>query len=181
MTIFDQPLPVLDRWAKGDPITADHLNEPVTAIKTLARGIGLPSNLYDAARFQNTVMGRVQLRFKVQFGDYLECVEWDGVTEGATLYVAKPYLLRQTPFDTKTRNSITYAYTSVNERTATDASSNTETQVIVPSYVANDVVYAINGITGDLQIQQADTAGATTDLVFIDMNLDGRAWAKKFE
>ena len=81
-------------------------------------------------------------------GDYIMCARVASldasqqpvavaVPEGGTekLYkVWKPWLLRSTPFDTLTRDGVTYAYTGVNIRTATPEEGDAETQKITPSY-----------------------------------------------
>lgn len=108
--------------------------------------------------------------------DHLVCrsLGADGAIYGSDINVAKPYLLRRTPFDGLARNSITYTYSAANVRLADD-DTDTETQVIVPSYVVGDTVYGVS--------VQPD-AGVVVDgaaLRFIDLNLDGRAWAKQSE
>lgn len=81
-----------------------------------------------------------------EFGDYLET---------SIGRVSKPWLLRQSPFENEAFNGVTYAYSSVNERSATDG-VDTETQQITPSYVVGEQLLTLAGV---------------------DLNTAGRCWA----
>ena len=100
------------------------------------------------------------------------------VSTEPTVFIAKPYLLRRTPFDGLTRNDITYAYDSDTQRVATDADDDTETQQVVPSYVAGDVVFAVRDFSGGTGAWTAPTNADPVEVVWQDLNVDGRAWAK---
>lgn len=108
------------------------------------------------------------------FGDYLICRTWNGSDSGNVLIeVAKPYLLRRTPFHGQSRLGIAYQYTSPVTRTAT-RDATTESQVVNPSFANGDVIYAelpIGGGTGVI----AESGKA---IRWLDKNLDARAWAK---
>lgn len=116
-----------------------------------------------------------QFRVKVVGDDSMTCVEWDGTTEGSQETILKPYLLRRTPFDGQTFSisteripatiSVTYNYSSATKRTATSGGV-VETQVIIPRFAVNDIIYAMN----------CEDAGDQ----LIDINADGRAWASIF-
>lgn len=81
-----------------------------------------------------------QFKFKEQFGDYLECVTWDGQNEGEDIVqVAKTHLLRQSEFDGKVRNGIRYEYQTPWERTAFRDEKG-EAQVIISPYVSGDTL-----------------------------------------
>lgn len=119
-------------------------------------------------------------QFKVELvrGDYLLANRWDGVVQsGEEVQIAKPYLLRRTPFDTLTRNGITYNYNSNTKRTATNAAGETEIQVVVPSYVVGDIIYAVNDVDGGTDTYRP----GNVQLVWLEDNRDGRSWAKEFE
>ncbi len=108
-------------------------------------------------------------------GDYLVCLPLRaGLQEIASNYVnvAKNWESRRTPFDGATWNSISYVYSSNSERVATSGDS--ETQVIVPSYVANQEIRATRIIGGT---GVTDSAGGP--VLWEDENRGGRAWAKK--
>lgn len=94
---------------------------------------------------------------------------------GNQLKIAKPYLLRQTPFDGNTLDGLTYSYTDGTERNVDDGTDN-ENQIIVPSYTikTNGVIYAAKGISGGTGVTVDDE-----DLTWLDINVDARAWARK--
>lgn len=171
----------LRRWRMGDPLSAAHLNETVEAVQRLEGGVN-PAEQVRARTTKDPAQVR-QFRILSVEGDYIRCerqvgtYENDGVDD--VWNIAKPYLLRRTPFDgTDGRNSITYAYNSDTERVATDANSDTETQVVVPSYQVGDIVYAIESVKGGTGVQF--TRGSETITVdLLDLNVDGRAWAKQ--
>jgi hypothetical protein len=111
----------------------------------------------------------VQLLYKSSYGDLLICRAWSGTVEGnANIYVAKPYLLRRTPFDGKTRNGTGYVYASDTARTAT-AGGSSITEYVIPYYVVNDILYAcaFRAVFGAITVN------------YLDVNADGRAWAQK--
>ena len=104
--------------------------------------------------------------------EYLTCHVYDWTTEGATsIYVAKPPALRKSQYNGITRNSITYTYVSAQQRTASDG-TNSQTEVIVPSYQDDDVIFAMRADTGVF-----DSGGAP--VVWQDINDWGRAWAEQ--
>lgn len=96
--------------------------------------------------------------------------------EGAnTVRVAKPHLLRKTPWHGTARAGLTLSWTAVNERTSMDAQGRYEKQKIVPAYEVGDVIYASKAVKGGVEI--TPTGGEPTKTDWIDLNLDGRAWA----
>lgn len=117
--------------------------------------------------------GVSQYRVKSVQGDYCTCRTWDGTTEGSTdVYVAKPYKLRNSITSATIDGvSVSYSYTSTVARTAT-ISSTDEDQVIVPRYLSNDLIYAVTSNYTGVSV-------SGTPLTLIDINADGRAWAKE--
>ena len=116
-----------------------------------------------------------QMKVVAEFNDHLTCHTWDGTSEGTdAIHVAKPPTLRLTPYDGQTVNGITYNYTGYNTRTAENEDEETEDQQITPDYAAGDVIFAVKNIAGG--------TGATddeyVDCEWLDLNVDGRAWAK---
>ena len=107
-----------------------------------------------------------------QSGDYITC----DTPSGKSVDVAKPYLLRRTPFDGETRDGITYTYSSDSARQGDDG-ANTEDQVIVPSYVVNDIIFAVRNPVGGTGVDDGESPA--TNITYLDLNLDGRAWAKE--
>lgn len=107
--------------------------------------------------------------------DHLVCQAWnwsDATASGVDVNVAKPYTLRLSPFDGEEQNGITYTYTDGENRNADDGSSS-EDQIIVPAYDLYD--------DNIIMVMAADTGvivGEET-LTLIDINVDGRQWAKE--
>ena len=131
------------------------------------------------ARIAASTSGGTQFRIKEVGGDWLRCHTLNGTTEGsADIYVGKSWLLRRTPFDGETRNGITYTYSSNIKRSANNGVDDPETQVVVSSYVVGDVIYAVTNVWGFTDIQ-APTEPVTT-VKWLDLNVDGRAWAKEY-
>jgi len=102
-----------------------------------------------------------------QGGDWLYVL-----ADSAYFYVAKPYLLRRS---LASWNGITFAYSSNFEREATDG-VDTEDQVIVPAYVPDDILYIVRPYGGTGTVDDGGNA-----IVWLDLNVDGRAWAKEAE
>jgi len=105
--------------------------------------------------------------------NYCTCVRYDGSFEGETLYIAKPFKLRNSiTTETIDSNVITYSYTSTTEREATNTTPDpdeVETQVVTPYYLEDDELFcgAVNsGVVGP----------DSEPLKYIDLNLDARAW-----
>jgi hypothetical protein len=100
--------------------------------------------------------------------NYLNCHTWDGSVLGTNLIkVAMPPLVKQVA----AWNGMTYAYSAAQERVATLGGA-TETQVPVPLYVVDDIIYAelcecpILAVSGE-------------NIWLLDINDDARAWCKK--
>jgi len=108
-------------------------------------------------------------RLKSVQGDYITCRTWDGTTEGGSdVYLAKPMKLRNSiTAATISGASVTYSYTNTVTRVAT-ISSTDETQVVVPRYLTDDLVF---GMTCN--------ATGVSGKNILDINADGRAWAKQ--
>jgi len=109
--------------------------------------------------------------------DYLECVYYDLTNDiASTRYaaVAKPWMLRVTPFDFggsityENGDVTTYNYTNRYMRTATTAGDDV-TEYITPGYFIDDTIRAIKTITGV-------TDGSGRRVPFEDVNAAGRQW-----
>ena len=110
--------------------------------------------------------------------DYLSCGVFnpDSGTTGDSFTVAKPYHLRQTPFDGNATtfdngDVISYVYTTQRERVATKSGSD-QTQVVTPDYFATEEIIAFRWNVGI-----NDSAGNRIWLT--DMNLAQRGWCKE--
>jgi hypothetical protein len=163
-TIEDPVLPV--QFKSGQALSARSLNRLVSGIVRARPAILSPQQI--AVPQAGAVL---QVNVVEQGGDWLKVLTWNGADEGTDLiYVAKPYLLRRSR---ATWYGITYTYTTDSERTATKG-VDTETQVIVPAYVADDVLYIVRPYGGTDTVDDDDQP-----IVWLDLNVDGRAWAKE--
>lgn len=99
---------------------------------------------------------------------------------GGTTHVAKPYLLRKTPWaNGQTRDGKRFTYTTNEERDSISVTdeNDKEHQVITPSYKNGDVIYAMALVAGrDAELKDAD--GLLVHTQWVDLNVDGRCWAK---
>lgn len=130
-----------------------------------------------------------QYRIKSVENDFYTCRSWNGSEEGTSeVYVARPFEHRVTQFNGRTiafssdgdAFSATYAYTSTTKRTKT-VGTDAETQVLVP-YIKNDfhLIYVVRVsqplTAGEANTPITDPNGSAIKL--LDLNVDGRAWAK---
>lgn len=104
--------------------------------------------------------------------EYLQCQD----SNGFTFYVAKPYLLRKSPFDGFSANGVSYSYTDVGRRDASKVGEETEDQAITPSYYAGEkILVAINHPT---KINGRPMKGADgQNISYTDLDDAGRTWA----
>ena len=112
--------------------------------------------------------------------DYMQCTQWDGVKDGPVTYVAKPFLLRASVKSRSFSGGI-IAFSAVTsnggQRLAT-LGAVAETQVIVPEYVVGDEIIAVRNVKGKTGVTRPE-AGEVKEVIWLDMNTDARAWAKK--
>ena len=108
--------------------------------------------------------------------DYLACTVYDERRQlaGGNVKVAKPWMLRRTPFDGiaivyPNGQTITYTYVDDRERDADDGATN-ETQVMTPDYYVGEVIDAFEKMTGVLLPDG-------TYAIWQDRNTCGRFWA----
>ena len=172
---------ILPKWKRGDEITADRLNSLVNYVVQASRGINPPKQrggrgdaVPSVARFKITA---VHL-------DYLECHTWDGINEGEVpIYVARPVRLRASETSrTFSGGTVTYSQPANPEtatgltRTATIGGTD-EAQTVVPEYVVGDEIYAVQNMGGGTGVTISSN-GEKIPVLWLDMNIDGRAWAK---
>lgn len=123
--------------------------------------------------------------------DYLECVSWDGIAEGAEIVcVAKPYWFRVTPWNQdnggQCRDGYSYStYESNGQRRVStrEEDNSTEDQVLTPQYCGPD---DLCGYPGDRILARR----ASTGMTYVDVDGEhpivwtdtdeywSRAWAK---
>lgn len=184
------------RWQKGDPITAEKLNEMFQS--TLDAIIGGAD--IEAKRIGNNVVINLAQQAKgveehnpfikvVSVGDdSIEGVLYNPYTSYTSTdqrYCFKPYSLRRTPFDGTTvtyldGTAIAYTYftgsDSYRKRIATNVStSESIIEVITPDYYADEILRIHRGNWGTTN---PDTT-ASDILIWEDMNIGAKAWAKE--
>jgi len=116
-------------------------------------------------------------------GDYWNCKTWDGKTLGSTVVkVAKPYKLRagigKIASEVIRGVTYTYTYTAVTSggvtiyytRAVSGSDGTSETDFVIPDALTNDIIYGITFST--------TAPSSLSDVVWLDINADGRAWAK---
>lgn len=130
-----------------------------------------------------------RFRLKSISANVLVCRTWDGSTEGTTdIMVSRPTKLRgNIQYELIDNRLITYAYSSNTERVASATGMTSEQQNIVPRYL---IPYTVNTPTGiiihpgdEIYAAQFETAlfeAGGIPVYFIDVNVDGRAWAKVY-
>lgn len=194
INVSDRFPSTLKVFRKGERPTAAKLNAPIKAINRMIRGINPPRQNTDGLASVSTPEVK-QFRIAVldTSGDTLTCESYDGTVvkeRGARTTIALPHLFRKSPFDDKTRDGITFTYsdTVIHERSATDG-TDTETQVVTPSYEVGDVIFAIKNIknstgltiTKDVTRPDGSLEKQEVDVEWLDLNVDGRTWAEKNE
>lgn len=164
----DRALPTQE---KGKPIKASTING---AIEEINRNRNTDNAISQPIPNGKQAIGRFQV--VSDQGDYLTCYSYagDAVTT-SVVNVAKPYLLRVTPFNGFSRNGVSFTYSSNSERTATAGSA--ESQIVVASYIAGDQIMAVTNILGSSGV----TASNGDKVIWCDLNVDGRFWSQVYE
>lgn len=175
---------------RGDRVTGRDLADVQSAVSAIGLSVAGPARVIETSQ-------AVAKQFQVtaEYGDYITCREFDGVSQfGPIVYVAKPWLLRQTPFDGKNRNGIEYYYEDVNYRRATKVSNSLEIyEEITPpyhtttntgneeSYSPADVIFAIRFTVHGVFLDREQTVAGETaryQIQWLDINSDQRCWAR---
>jgi len=165
----------------GHPVSAGALTRLTQLASGQIPGVAAPrliprgeKDAIDPAIRAMTVVG--------EESDFILCAEdvtaqaaAGGVNAANTVRVAKPYLLRKTPWHGKVRAGKTLTWTAVNTRTALDSLGLSEEQVIVPAYEIGDVLLVTRGLARDVEITPDAQDPTTTE--WQDLNTDGRGWA----
>ena len=180
-------------------MTANISQRPVTQIsrhpdrrtRVTNADMRLIGNLGDQQRLAGVIQQQTEImrsphvrQFRIEEvrGDFLTCREYNvDAGLGTTIYIAKPYCLRQSPFDNKTIAGLTYTYAGSTTRDVTDG-VDTETQIIIPFYQEptddydGDIIYAIFGVHGGTGVGDVNEQA----IQWLDLNVDGRAWAQEY-
>lgn len=179
-SIFDRSVPQLRELQRGQklPIPHEILNNPIKALKRITSGVapgrqvigrGVPEAA-SGLRIRRAIVDSASVRSDyvvVHFAD----IRGSDDPSNPPFNAWKPWILRFTPFDRKMRLGITYIYSTVEEKRFAAKGTLTEPQVIIPTYVAND----------EIVIARIEPAQWGLDEVtsWIDLNVDGRMWAKE--
>ena len=115
-------------------------------------------------------------------GDYLTCKRYDAdadKTAGRTILVAKPWELRQSPFNGVQIEypdglKISYIYANQRKRSATSSTGLVENQAMIPDYFQGAIILAARGIAGGTGAE----GPASEVIIWEDLNTTGRFWAK---
>lgn len=161
----------LAHWSPGQELDHRKLNEPVDAIEALQAQVFSP---FQAPNNQRQ-FGVSEFVFVSDDEDYFWATPQDESGEDSVA-IAKPYTLRNS---VTSRAGLTFEYTGTQARTADDGSE-TEGQVVVPSYTTGDKVYAARAST-PTNIEFTRTDGTMGEVLWVDINADGRQWAKQSE
>jgi hypothetical protein len=157
----------------GEPIRAPAWNHLVDSMNRLSNGISaVPTQV--RTNFDNEADILFIRRFTIESvnGDYLTCKEI-GITDKPSIPIARPPLLRRS---LESHDGVSYTYSNDQTRVAT-LGGDSETQVMTPSYVADDIIFAISKI--DDGTGAFDLSG--NSITWQDLNVDARQWAKEAE
>lgn len=161
----------------GDAVSAPGHNAAVEALNRQLPGVDTVRQVVGSADVQSRKTAR-QFRIKGIGRDHLQCVTFDGTNEGEeTFNIAKPYRLRGSE---TTHNGITFVHTDTDSylvRTASKAGEDDETWVITPAYVIEDLIEARKDIAGGTSAFDF----SNKPIVWMDQNIDARAWARQAE
>lgn len=174
----NKTMPAPDLWVRKEPIAAEKLNQGVNAIRELQKKIIPPPQQTAARRDGATAAQTKQFQVVAIYGDYVTAYPYAGAPDTSALtYIAKPYQLRNS---ITLRNGRTYStFTNASGEQKRLNVTDSETQVVIPTYLAGDLVYATTNIIGGTDVTISAPNGNTQDVIWVDDNRDGRAWAKK--
>ena len=179
-----------DSWQDQSARAFRNLSEEVQRLSGLitAHGLNIPSGAKFPTGNAPLLPEFYSRRFFLEnVDDFPDTLSVSDVPDGPSVgYVARPFLLRRTPFHDKTRDGIKYVYSSNVQRTASKTTGTppvetTEIQVITPKYLKNDEIIAARHIWngGAAAYPLAQGSPTLIHTYWIDSNYDGRAFAKK--
>lgn len=172
----------LDRWNQGDKIFAAKLDQPRQVIENLLGGVTPPQGLGATGNNTSKIS---RFRVKEVFADYVTAQPYigNGDTVLDTVFkVAKPWMLRRTPFDSSLldppplRAGLKYIYTeSIDKRIAIDEEGNEEAQFVLPSYIEDDQITVASSVRGGTGATFENNDGKNEPITLLDMST--RVWA----
>lgn len=133
-----------------------------------------------------------EMRVVTEYDNYVKCrndteseggyvpdeVDRDGeqYKNGEIVYVAKPYHLRNSSWDGKTRGTVTFTTAGVNLLTATDPLYSYTENLICTPYEEDDRILCVFRETG-IKTNSADTGQTYNHFIeWEDLNTSGRCW-----
>ena len=176
-------------WKPGDPINSNDLSATAELVfrvlsggkgiqvGKMGNGVTIASTAKSPGRGPGAAQGVRFAKIVEVKADFLVCEFWTPPTDTSSgeVFVAKPWMLRQDPFDGETiiydnGDEISYVYSDQRTRVATFGSL-TETQVMTPDYYRGEPI-RINPGTTSVSTENGELA------IWEDANTCGRFWAR---
>lgn len=190
----------LERWRGQEPLDHRKLNQPVDAINDMNRGVGVPRQVMatvggaapaEAKPLPSPVLVAMEAGLT---DDHLVCRAVGSDPELYTpILVAKPWLLRKTPWDGQTRGQVRYEYDredstkriayDINDSPDTpEADRNKRTELISPRYLIGDELIVSPSMTGvEVDSGTVDDEGVPIFIHVTLIDMTGRDWTVFFE
>ncbi len=162
-----------EKWLEGEPVSASKLEELRDGLDRLIEGTDprQVSELLPAAAqvFQGEIVSVSADHLIVR--EYRIYPSPTAPIGGSnSILVAKPYLLRRTPFDGQTRDGVTYVYTTDQQRTAT-IGPDQRTEHVTPAYLVGDLVYCVRDVHNGTGVESGGAIIGSLEIA------GGRMWA----
>lgn len=149
------------------------------AVQRTGRGIVLTPTAVSVGKGSPPSIPVSMFRVKEVSREFIICKTWDGEEDGEDdVLIAKPFKLRNSNTSADIGlTRITYVYNETNPQQRT-ASTNvdSEIQIVIPRFLLNDVIYATVCKGNNSGVKNVDVP-----IKWLDINADGRAWARKFQ
>lgn len=173
-------------WRTGDELEHGHLNEAVEAIEVIRRGMRPGRQVVNVKPAGGGASVRT-VKLAAVGSDVLSVVFADAPT-GDSFDVAMPYKLRKRPFDGKTIGDLQYVYRPRATNGDEIIVSRRVTMPGFPAFIGIEEIRPAYRLGDELQIASVngtdlDFGSAANEptsydkLEWIDLNVDGRAWA----
>ncbi len=164
-------IPRLDRIRRGEPLSASKANRSVDVLNRLTQRTRPPRQVVPPPRPMAKLKSK-RLTLKAMGPDHLECTD----AAGAIVLVAKPWLVRRTPFDGQERDGVSYVYSADDRRVGTAGvapDEETEIQEVFPRFVVGDEIYADDADSTGVEVEGVPVTRIAKD--------DSRSFAKVSE
>ncbi len=162
-----------EKWRENEPISANKLEELRDGLDRLIEGTDprqVAEILPAAAQvFQGEIVAIAADHIVVNELRVYPAPTAPVVGTTAIL-VAKPWLLRRTPFDGQVRDGVSYTYDNDQQRQAV-AGPESRTEHVTPAYVVGDVVYCLRTVLNGTGVEVTGAIVAALEIA------GGRMWA----